>query len=60
MFLGVPGAEDEVKLWEQTSLSIMLISDNAQCAYEAYYHISLTFCFLDFRNNFYCFQSVYI
>ena len=32
----------------------------AQCAYKAYYHISLTFCFLDFRNNFYCFQSVYI
>ena len=28
MFLGVPGAEDEVKLWEQTSLSKVLISDN--------------------------------
>ena len=27
MFLGVPGAEDEVKLWEQTSLSKMLISE---------------------------------
>ena len=37
-----------------------LMHSLTQCAYKAYYHISHTFCFLDFRNNFYCFQSVYI
>ena len=40
--------------------AIQVITPDPQCAYKAYYHISLTFCFLDFRNNFYCFQSVYI
>ena len=56
--------DESVDELENQLMQMFNSSDDAtndpQCAYKAYYHISLIFCFLDFRNNFYCFQSVYI